>query len=88
VWAQAVDATPSGIKLFSKVVFMTQEKRFGLSAAQKDLYSLQLAHGLFGDIIPVQNGHQPTGIYQNNGISFRWPGPQEELRPCDGHPER
>jgi len=35
VRAQTVDATPSGIKLFSKVVFMTQEKRFGLSAAQK-----------------------------------------------------
>src|SRR6202011_2874149 len=33
--AQAVDATPSGIKLFSKVVFMTQGKRFGLSAMQK-----------------------------------------------------
>src|SRR6266851_8177658 len=33
--AQPVDATPSGIKLLSKVVFMTQEKRFGLSAAQK-----------------------------------------------------
>src|SRR6202521_6423385 len=32
---QTVDATPSGIKLFSKVVFMTQGKRFGLSAAQK-----------------------------------------------------
>src|SRR5260370_607988 len=33
--AQPVGATPSGIKLFSKVVFMTQGKRFGLSAAQK-----------------------------------------------------
>jgi hypothetical protein len=33
--AQPVDATPSGIKLLSKVVFMTQGKRFGLSAAQK-----------------------------------------------------
>src|SRR5260370_33843482 len=33
--AQPVDATPSGIKLISKVVFMTQGKRFGLSAAQK-----------------------------------------------------
>src|SRR5258708_5488693 len=33
--AQAVDATPSGITLFSKVVFMTQGKRFGLSAVQK-----------------------------------------------------
>jgi hypothetical protein len=32
---QAVEATPSGIKLLSKVVFMTQEKRFGLSAVQK-----------------------------------------------------
>ena len=32
---QEVDATPSGIKLFSKVVFMTQRKRFGLSAVQK-----------------------------------------------------
>ena len=30
-----VDATPSGIKLFSKVVFMKQGKRFGLSAEQK-----------------------------------------------------
>jgi IS30 family transposase len=35
VRAQAVDATPSGIKLLSKVVFMTRGKRFGLSAAQK-----------------------------------------------------
>jgi len=35
LWAQAVDATPSGITLFSKVVFMTQGKRFGLSAVQK-----------------------------------------------------
>ena len=35
VRAQPVDATPSGIKLISKVVFMTQGKRFGLSAAQK-----------------------------------------------------
>jgi hypothetical protein len=35
VRAQPVDATPLGIKLFSKVVFMTQGKRFGLSAAQK-----------------------------------------------------
>src|SRR6202795_4781806 len=33
--AQTVDATPSGIKLFSKVVFMKQGKRFGLSAEQK-----------------------------------------------------
>src|SRR5260370_12476542 len=33
--AQAVDATPSGITLFSKVVFMIQGNRFGLSAAQK-----------------------------------------------------
>src|SRR5271156_3663876 len=33
--AQPVDATPSSIKLLSKVVFMTQEKRFGLSAVQK-----------------------------------------------------
>jgi IS30 family transposase len=30
-----VDATPSGIKLLSKVVFMTEEKRLGLSAVQK-----------------------------------------------------
>ena len=30
-----VDATPSGIKLFSRVVFMKQGKRFGLSAEQK-----------------------------------------------------
>src|SRR5258708_32695647 len=35
VRAQRVDATPSGITLFSKVVFMTQGKRFGLSATQK-----------------------------------------------------
>jgi len=35
VRAQPVDATPSGIKLISKVVFMTQGKRFGLSATQK-----------------------------------------------------
>jgi IS30 family transposase len=35
VSAQPVDATPSGIKLFSKVVFMIQGKRFGLSAVQK-----------------------------------------------------
>jgi hypothetical protein len=33
--AQPVAATPSGIKLFSKVVFMIQGKRFGLSAVQK-----------------------------------------------------
>jgi hypothetical protein len=33
--AQTVDATPSGIKLVSKVVFMTEGKRFGLSALQK-----------------------------------------------------
>src|ERR1700736_3099500 len=32
---QTVDATPSGIKLFSKVVFMRQGRRFGLSAEQK-----------------------------------------------------
>src|SRR6202171_2227871 len=32
---QTVDATPSGIKLFSKVVFMNQGRRFGLSAEQK-----------------------------------------------------
>ena len=32
---QPIDATPSGIKLVSKVVFMIQGKRFGLSAAQK-----------------------------------------------------
>jgi hypothetical protein len=32
---QTVDATPSGIKLFSKVVFMKRGKRFGLSAEQK-----------------------------------------------------
>ena len=30
-----VDATPSGIKLFLKVVFMKQGQRFGLSAEQK-----------------------------------------------------
>jgi IS30 family transposase len=35
VRAQPVNATPSGIKLFSKVVFMRPGKRFGLSAAQK-----------------------------------------------------
>jgi transposase, IS30 family len=35
VWVQPVDATPSGITLFSKVVFMNPGKRFGLSAAQK-----------------------------------------------------
>src|SRR5258706_1025150 len=34
VSVQTVDATPSGIKLFSKVVFMKQENRFGLSAEQ------------------------------------------------------
>jgi hypothetical protein len=33
--AQTVDATPSDIKLFSKVVFMKQGRRFGLSAEQK-----------------------------------------------------
>src|ERR1700683_4639715 len=32
---QTVDATPSGIKLFFKVVFMKPGKRFGLSAEQK-----------------------------------------------------
>jgi hypothetical protein len=32
---QTVDATPSGIKLFSKVVFMKQRRRFGFSAEQK-----------------------------------------------------
>src|ERR1700682_619281 len=32
---QPVDATPSGMKLFSKVVFMKQGRRFGLSAEQK-----------------------------------------------------
>jgi hypothetical protein len=32
---QTVDATPSGIKLFSKVVFMKQGRRFGFSAEQK-----------------------------------------------------
>jgi hypothetical protein len=32
---QTVDATPSGIKLFSKVVFMRQGRRFGFSAEQK-----------------------------------------------------
>src|SRR5207245_8332578 len=31
---QTVDATPSGIKLFSKVVFMKQGTRFGFSAQQ------------------------------------------------------
>jgi hypothetical protein len=35
VSVQTVDATPSGIKLFSKAVFMKQGKRFGLSAEQK-----------------------------------------------------
>jgi hypothetical protein len=35
VRVQTVDATPSGITLFSKVVFMKAGKRFGLSAAQK-----------------------------------------------------
>src|SRR4029077_15258625 len=33
--AQPVDATPSGIKLFSKVVFMKQGRRFGFSEEQK-----------------------------------------------------
>jgi IS30 family transposase len=33
--AQTVDATPSGIKLFFKVVFMKQGRRFGFSAEQK-----------------------------------------------------
>jgi hypothetical protein len=32
---QAVDATPFGMKLFSKVVFMKQGRRFGFSAEQK-----------------------------------------------------
>src|ERR1700683_3229184 len=32
---QTVDATPSGINLFLKVVFMKSGKRFGLSAEQK-----------------------------------------------------
>jgi hypothetical protein len=32
---QTVDATPSGIRLLSKVVFMKPGKRFGLSAEQK-----------------------------------------------------
>jgi hypothetical protein len=32
---QAVAATPSGIKLFSKVVFMKQGRRSGFSAEQK-----------------------------------------------------
>jgi hypothetical protein len=32
---QTVDATPSGIKLLSKVVFMRRGRRFGLSAEQK-----------------------------------------------------
>jgi IS30 family transposase len=35
VQAQPVGATPSGIKLLSKVVFMNQGTRFGLSAVQK-----------------------------------------------------
>ncbi len=33
--AQPVDAIPSSLELLSKVVFMTQEERFGLSAVQK-----------------------------------------------------
>jgi hypothetical protein len=33
--AQAVDATPSGINLFSKVVFMKQRRRFRLSVERK-----------------------------------------------------
>jgi hypothetical protein len=33
--AQTVDATPSDVNLFSKVVFMKQGRRFGLSAEQK-----------------------------------------------------
>jgi hypothetical protein len=33
--AQTVDATPSGIKQFSKVVFMKPGRRFGLSVEQK-----------------------------------------------------
>src|ERR1700745_1126317 len=33
--APRVKATPSGMSLLSKGVFMIQEKRFGLSAAQK-----------------------------------------------------
>ena len=32
---QTVDATPSGIKLFSRVVFMKQGRRFGFSEEQK-----------------------------------------------------
>ena len=32
---QTVDATPSDIKLFLKVVFMKQGRRFGFSAEQK-----------------------------------------------------
>jgi hypothetical protein len=32
---QTVAATPSGVKLFLKVVFMKQGRRFGLSAEQK-----------------------------------------------------
>ena len=32
---QTVDATPSGINLFSKVVFIKPGKRFGLSGEQK-----------------------------------------------------
>ena len=35
VRAQAVDETSSGMKLVSKVVFMTHEKRFVLPAVQK-----------------------------------------------------
>ena len=35
VRAQPVDAIPSSIKLLSKVVFVTHEKRFGLWALQK-----------------------------------------------------
>ena len=33
------NATPSGMNMLSKVVFMIQEKRFGLSALQKSCLS-------------------------------------------------
>src|SRR4029077_2770691 len=73
VRAQAVDATPSGIRLLSKGVFMTQGKRFGLSAVQKsDMWCRWQARLIYRDRLTGNPVPKPVELRSSRDKSSRY----------------
>jgi hypothetical protein len=90
VRAQTVDATPSVIKLFSKVLFMKQKRRFGLSPAQKSdvwrrwkagqtLHEIGRAfgkpHNSIRGLVSRHGGIAPSGGARSSRAGFRFVDP-------------